>query len=91
MVDEARRVAARKADEQFAKGPIALGDDPESGMPLTLRKGPYGLYIQLGEALEGDKNSKKTNKPKRAGLPEDVSVQEVDLELPLVRRSPPAK
>lgn len=66
------------ADEIFAAGPIALGDDIESGMHLTLRKGPYGLYIQLGEAVEGDKKNKK---PKRAGLPADVSVEQLDLEM----------
>ena len=48
-----RQAEEGEADEQFANGPVALGDDPESGMPLTLRKGPYGLYIQLGEAVEG--------------------------------------
>ncbi|MBL6953587.1 MAG: type I DNA topoisomerase [Alphaproteobacteria bacterium] len=68
------------ADEIFAAGPIALGDDIESGMPLTLRKGPYGLYIQLGEAVEDDKKKKK-KKPKRAGLPADVSVEQLDLAL----------
>ncbi len=73
-----RKVAAGDADEQFAAGPIALGDDADSGMPLTLRKGPYGLYVQLGEAVEGDKKSKK---PKRAGLPADISVGELDLEM----------
>ncbi|MDA1097887.1 MAG: type I DNA topoisomerase [Proteobacteria bacterium] len=66
------------ADEIFAAGPIALGEDVESGMPLTLRKGPYGLYIQLGEAVEGDKKKKK---PKRVGLPADVSVEQLDREL----------
>ena len=66
------------ADEIFAAGPIALGDDIESGLPLTLRKGPYGLYIQLGEAVEGDK---KTKKPKRAGLPADITVEQLDLEM----------
>ena len=65
-------------DEIFAAGPIALGDDIESGLPLTLRKGPYGLYIQLGEAVEGDK---KTKKPKRAGLPADITVEQLDLEM----------
>ncbi|MBT6426062.1 MAG: type I DNA topoisomerase [Rhodospirillaceae bacterium] len=73
-----RQVAEGDADEQFAAGPIPLGDDPDSGMPLTLRKGPYGLYIQLGEAVEGDKKNKK---PKRAGLPADVTVEDLDLEL----------
>ncbi len=66
------------ADEMFAAGPIPLGDDPESGMPLTLRKGPYGLYIQLGEAVEGDKKKKR---PKRAGMPADVTIEQLDLEL----------
>ena len=66
------------ADEMFAAGPIPLGDDPESGMHLTLRKGPYGLYIQLGEAVEGDKKKKR---PKRAGMPADVTIEQLDLEL----------
>jgi len=66
------------ADEMFAAGPIPLGDDLESGMPLTLRKGPYGLYIQLGEAVEGDKKKKR---PKRAGMPADVTIEQLDLEL----------
>ena len=30
------------------EGPRALGDDPESGLPVSLRKGPYGDYVQLG-------------------------------------------
>jgi DNA topoisomerase-1 len=66
------------ADEMFAAGPIPLGDDPESGMHLTLRKVPYGLYIQLGEAVEGDKKKKR---PKRAGMPADVTIEQLDLEL----------
>ncbi len=76
-----RQAAEGDRDEQFAAGPIALGDDPDSGMPLTLRKGPYGLYIQLGEAVEGDKKSKTAAKPKRAGLPEDINLNELDLDL----------
>ena len=76
-----RQAAEGDWDEQFAAGPIALGDDPDSGMPLTLRKGPYGLYIQLGEAVEGDKKSKTAAKPKRAGLPEDINLNELDLDL----------
>ena len=76
-----RQAAEGDRDEQFAAGPIALGDDPDSGMPLTLRKGPYGLYIQLGEAVEGDKKSKTVAKPKRAGLPEDINLNELDLDL----------
>src|SRR3546814_10883699 len=39
---------------------------------VTLRKGPFGIYLQLGEA-EGD------DKPKRASLPKGLAPAEVDL------------
>jgi DNA topoisomerase-1 len=31
------------------QGPREVGTDPASGMPVTLRSGPYGVYVQLGE------------------------------------------
>ncbi len=54
-------------------GPRALGRDPESGLEVSLRKGPYGFYVQLGEP-EGK------NKPKRASLPKDMDPAAVDLD-----------
>jgi DNA topoisomerase-1 len=30
------------------EGPKTLGEDPATGMPVLLRKGPYGYYVQLG-------------------------------------------
>ena len=30
------------------EGPRLLGTDPETGMPVTVRRGPYGVYVQLG-------------------------------------------
>lgn len=53
--------------------PKVLGDDPESGKQVTLRKGPFGIYLQLGE-VEGDE------KPKRASLPKNLAPAELDLE-----------
>ena len=50
--------------------------DPESGLEVTLRKGPYGFYVQLGEG-EG-----KT-KPKRASLTKTMDPESVDLQLAL--------
>lgn len=41
---------------------MVLGDDPATGQPVSLRTGPYGPYLQLGEA-EGKA------KPKRVALP----------------------
>src|ERR1700704_2197228 len=54
-------------------GPKLLGTDPVSGMPVTLRNGPYGLYVQLGE-LEGKE------KPKRQSLLKGMTPDEVTLE-----------
>ena len=42
-----------------------LGEDPASGLEVTLRSGRFGPYVQLGEAVEGEK-------PKRAGLPKGL-------------------
>ncbi|GAB4356997.1 MAG: type I DNA topoisomerase [Kiloniellaceae bacterium] len=53
--------------------PKVLGQDPESGKDVTLRKGPFGIYLQLGEA-EGD------DKPKRASLPKNIAPADVDLQ-----------
>ena len=54
--------------------PKVLGKDPEGGKDISLRKGPFGFYIQLGE-VEGKK------KPKRATLLKNYSPMEVTLEI----------
>ena len=61
-------------------GPRHLGDDPETGLPVTLRRGPYGVYAQLGEA-EG--KGKARTKPKRASLPRGMEAASVTLETAL--------
>ena len=48
-----RRLAVDGEDDgdmEVATGPKLLGIDPDTGKEVTLRKGPYGLYLQLGEA-----------------------------------------
>jgi DNA topoisomerase I len=57
-------------------GPRELGQDPETGLPVSVRKGPYGNYVQLGAGDNGDK-------PKRASLPKGMNPQEVTLEAAL--------
>jgi DNA topoisomerase-1 len=47
-----------------------LGNDPETGLTVTLRSGRFGPYVQLGE---GDK-------PKRASIPKGWPAEAVDLE-----------
>ena len=59
-----------------------LGEDPASGLEVTLRSGRFGPYLQLGEAVEGEK-------PKRAGLPKGLSPDDVDLDRALALLSLP--
>ena len=61
------------ANVDLAAGPKTLGTDPETGKDVTLRKGPYGLYIQLGEP-EGKE------KPKRSTLPKGKSPSTLTLD-----------
>jgi DNA topoisomerase-1 len=56
--------------------PKLLGSDPATKKDVTLRKGPFGFYIQLGEA-----EAKK--KPKRATLLKSLSPLDVTLEIAL--------
>ncbi|MFN4277859.1 MAG: type I DNA topoisomerase [Ferrovibrio sp.] len=61
-------------------GPQELGADPATGQMITLRQGPFGPYVQLGEA-EGEGKTK--TKPKRASLPKGVTIEDVTLEMAL--------
>ena len=52
-----------------------VGDDPDTGLPVLVRAGRYGPYVQLGRAEE------LSTKPKTASLlsgmsPEDVTLDE---------------
>jgi DNA topoisomerase I len=40
--------------------PKILGQDPETGETITLRKGPYGFYLQWGEAKTASEAAEKT-------------------------------
>jgi DNA topoisomerase-1 len=53
-----------------------LGQDPETGLPVSLRSGRFGPYLQLGEA-SGEA------KPKRASLPKGIDAEAVDLDYAL--------
>jgi len=78
------------ADEENAEGeanggPRPLGTDPETGLEVTLRRGPYGHYVQLGEADEENK------KPKRAAIPKGRRPGDIDLDAALALLSLPRK
>ncbi len=71
------RALAMPGESDEISLPKVLGVDPESSLEVSLRKGPYGLYVQLGEVTEENK------KPKRASLLRGTPVDDVDLQMAL--------
>ncbi len=70
------------ADGSGEIGTKKLGEDPKSGLEVTLRSGRFGPYVQLGEAVDGEK-------PKRASLQKGTSPEDVDLDRALALLSLP--
>ncbi len=79
-------VTVSKAEELFdSSRERTLGNDAESGLPIIVRSGRFGPYVQVGEV---DPNSK--TKPKTASLfknmkPETVTFEEAVMLLSLPR------
>jgi DNA topoisomerase-1 len=76
------------------EGPRELGEDPANGLAVTLRKGPYGWYVQreapaeepVAEEPAGPKKkgrAKGPPKPKRVSLPRDMEPSAVTLPVAL--------
>ena len=65
--------APGEAPPEGDTGPKEIGKEPETGESITLRKGPYGPYLQVGEAEKG-------KKPKRVSLPKQFDPAELDLD-----------
>jgi len=55
--------------------PKLIGQDPASGKDITLKQGPYGVYVQ--------RDHHDDEKPQRAGLPKGIDPEEVDLAMAL--------
>ncbi|GBQ88135.1 type I DNA topoisomerase [Asaia krungthepensis] len=72
-----RRLVAEDGGEgeTLKEGMKSLGQDPETGEEVTVRRGPYGLYIQRGEA---DPENKKI-KPKRTTIPKGLEGDKLTL------------
>ncbi|MBX2866738.1 type I DNA topoisomerase [Candidatus Kaiserbacteria bacterium] len=68
---------ARMIDGSEIKADEPIGNHPETGEPIFILTGRFGPYVQLGETPE--KGSKK-EKPRRASIPQDKSVEDVTLE-----------
>jgi DNA topoisomerase I len=70
------------ADGSGEIGTKKLGEDPQTGLEVTLRSGRFGPYVQLGESVNGEK-------PRRAGLPKGTPPDEINLERALALLSLP--
>ncbi len=73
------RYTRQLAADSEASADRLLGQDPETGLDVTVKAGRFGPYIQLGE----QKDYPEGEKPKRAGIPKNTSPSDVDLELAL--------
>ena len=60
--------------DEKEKDDVILGIHPDAGLPVMLKKGPYGHYLQLGDDEEG-------GKPKRVSLPKNIPPENIDLEM----------
>jgi DNA topoisomerase-1 len=67
-------MGAEGAALEGGDGPRSLGSDPDSGLAVVVKKGPYGHYVQLGEGED------KAAKPKRVSLPPGMDPAGLDLE-----------
>ncbi|MDP4028514.1 MAG: type I DNA topoisomerase [Gallionella sp.] len=67
-----RSLSGETQDDATAR--IELGEHPEAKLPVLLLRGPYGHYVQLGEAVKGEKI-----KPKRVSWPKEMPLEQADL------------
>jgi len=65
---------AESFGDEGTPGVRLLGEDPQTGLAVTLRDGRFGKFLQLGEAAE------KGDKPKRSSLPPGADPEAIDLE-----------
>ena len=77
-----RRLAVEGADDEGAatlkEGLRQLGTHPNTGEGVTVRRGPYGVYVQQGEQVPDSKV-----KPRRTSLPRGVDGDTITLEAAL--------
>jgi len=75
------------AESELAEGDKDLGFDPVTGLPVSIKRGPYGIYVQLGpkpgaeetpapvvEEVSADGKKKKKKAAPKAEKPKRVSL-----------------
>lgn len=82
--DELTLAKALEMLDHAEKGDEALGNDPETKLPVFLKNGRFGWYVQLGNG-----GTDKKTKPKMASLWPSMDPQTLDLETALTLLSFP--
>ncbi len=67
----------RAAEIMAVPDVIHLGHDPDTGLPVFVRDGKFGPYVQLGEM---PKKVTEDNKPQTSSLFKDMKMEDLDLE-----------
>ncbi len=65
-----------EGEDTLKEGMRELGHHPQTGEDITVRRGPYGLYVQQGAP---DPNDKKA-RPRRTSLPKGMEGDSITLE-----------
>ncbi len=74
-----RRLAVDGGEDDggtLKEGMRELGHHPDTGEDITVRRGPYGLYVQQGTPDPADKKAK----PRRTSLPRGMEGDTITLE-----------
>lgn len=66
-------------------GDRVLGTDPESGLPVIVKNGRFGAYVQLGELEKGSKDKPKTSSLLSTQKPDTITLEEALALLSLPR------
>ena len=61
---------------QIGSDPVSIGKDEATDNDIYLMNGPYGPYLQVGLAVEGEKK-----KPKRVSIPKEISLANVNIDI----------
>lgn len=79
--------ASSENNEEVSEYPKTIGVDPVDNARITIRKGPYGLYLQKDiekteeqEGLVKGKKKAEKEKPIRASIPSFLNPKDIDLK-----------
>ncbi len=83
--DELTPAKALSLVEEKARGEAPLANDPESGLPIFVRTGRFGPYLQLGVAVKDAAEKPKMVSLSKGMVPERVTLETALLQLQLPR------